>query len=492
MNKLKYKQILYFISVVILLTIVVQGYWTYKNYQSEKKQLITDVQVCLDNAMDAYYTTLAKENTRAYLLDSIPNDSIFMNINIQDFLLEGDSISSSFEELHFEDTSKTKRISILKSTPSDSFNFKFNSNNPKVTYKTIDSIKGVMPKHLEMLTSKIVVSFSEDSLSLNQIDSLLLKELKRKDIHLKYGLFYKNDWEGNQILREDIVDKSELTASTGSSFIMDGSSLQMHYNNNSLTILKRNSISLLISFILVLSIIFCLLYLLKIIQKQKELAEIKNDLIGNITHELKTPLATISVALEGIQNFNSNNDIEKSKKYAEMSKTEIEKLTLMVEKILETATLDSNSLQLNLEETNLVSLVKKVSSINPKFANGKELIFTTKVEECLTNIDRFHFENALNNIIDNALKYGGSIIEVTVEASNSEGIIRIKDNGNNLNKQQASKIFEKFYRVPKGNTHDVKGFGIGLYYSKNIIEKHGGSIEVDVGKGTEFRIVVPK
>lgn len=492
MNNFKYKQILYFISIVILLTIGVQGYWSYKNYQSEKQHFIADIQTCLDNAVDAYYTKIAKENTRSYILDSIPNDSIFMNININNFISEGDSSHRKFEEFHTKDSIGSKRISIIKSSSFDDFNFETNSSNPTIIYKTIDSIKGVLPRHLEMLTSKIVVSFAEDSLSLNSIDSLILNELNRKNINLNYGLYYKDGWGEDQKLRESTIDNSELLATTGSTFIIDGSKLQMHYNNNSLILLKRNSISLFISFLLVSSIVFCLIYLLKIIQKQKELAEIKNDLISNITHEFKTPLATISVALEGIQRFNKNNDPEKSKKYTEMSKTEVDKLTFMVEKLLETATLDSDRLQLNLEETNLVSLVEKVSTINPELTNGKEITFTSKKEEYLVNIDRFHFENALNNIIDNAIKYGGNNIEVSIIASNSEVAINIKDSGKELNKQQASKIFEKFYRVPKGNTHDVKGFGIGLYYSKNIIEKHGGSIGVAVGNGTEFIIQIPK
>ena len=469
-----------------MLTIGVQGYWSYKNYQSEKQHFIADIQTCLDNAVDAYYTKLAKENTRSYILDSIPNDSIFMNISINNFISEGDSLHRKFEKFHTKDSISSKSISIIKSNSFDELNFK-----PTIFYKTIDSLKGVMPRHLEMLTSKIVVSFSEDSLSLNRIDSLILKELNRKKIQLNYGLYYKYGWGEDQKLREATVDNSELLATTGSSFIMDGSELQMHYNNNSLTLLKRNSISLLLSFLLVSSIVFCLIYLLKIIQKQKELAEIKNDLISNITHEFKTPLATISVALEGIQNFNKNNDVEKSKKYVEMSKSEVEKLTLMVEKILETATLDSDNLQLNLEETNLVSLVEKASTINPELTNEKEIIFTSNKKEYLVNIDRFHFENAFNNIIDNAIKYGGNKIEVNINTTNSEAIICIKDNGKELTIQQASKIFEKFYRIPKGNTHDVKGFGIGLYYSKNIIEKHGGSIDVAVMNGTNFKIIIP-
>ena len=342
-----------------------------------------------------------------------------------------------------------------------------------------------------MLTSKIVVSFSEDSLSLDSIDSLLLHELKRKDIPVLYGLSYNSYWNKNQKLRENIINSSLLTASASSSFLMDGSSLEMHFDNITRTVLKRNAISIFISLILVSSIIICLLYLLKIIQKQKELAEIKNDLISNITHEFKTPLATISVALEGIQRFNLENDSEKSKKYAQMSREEVEKLTLMVEKLLETATLDSDNLHLNLQETNLVSILEKAIAIDEDLLNGKSISFSSTSPECIVNVDPFHFENAINNIIDNAIKYGGNAIAISIEQNSSETKIYFKDNGKALSKQQAIKIFDKFYRVPKGNTHDVKGFGIGLYYTKNIIEKHRGTIIVDVKNGTNFTITLP-
>ena len=342
-----------------------------------------------------------------------------------------------------------------------------------------------------MLTSKIVVSFTEDSLSLKKVDSLIHQELLRKDLNVTYGISYKSNWGNDQELRTNVIEASVLKATAGSSFLLDGSALLMHYNNTTLIILKRNATSLLLSFLLVTSIIICLLYLLKIIQKQKELAEIKNDLISNITHEFKTPLATINVALEGIQRFNLENDSEKSKKYAEMSRTEVEKLTLMVEKLLETATLDSNSLHLNLEKINLVSLLEKAANIEEDMLQGKTISLTTNLEECLLKMDRFHFENAINNILDNAIKYGGDKIEIGIQKNNLEVIISIMDHGNELSKQQSLKIFEKFYRVPKGNTHDIKGFGIGLYYTKNIIEKHGGTVGVNIKNGTEFIIRIP-
>ncbi len=491
MNNHKYKQILYFISIVILLTLCVQGYWSYKNYLSEKRQLITDVQVSLDNAVDSYYTQLAKENTLSYISDSIPSDSLFMGIHLADLISNRDSLEDHLNNIYIKDSSDSKRVSIIKSNASDSFSFEYSSDKPKILFKNLDGKKGNIPKHMEMLTSKIVVSFTEDSLSLKRVDSLIHQELLRKDLNVTYGISYKNNWGKDQKLRSDIIDSSVLKASAGSSFLLDGSSLLIHFNNTTLIILKRNATSLLLSFLLVSSIIICLLYLLKIIQKQKELAEIKNDLISNITHEFKTPLATINVALEGIQRFNLENDSEKSKKYAEMSRAEVEKLTIMVEKLLETATLDSDSLHLKLEETNLVNLLEKATTIDNDMLQGKTISLKTNADECLQKVDRFHFENAINNILDNAIKYGGDKIEVGIQNNNSEIIISIKDHGNELTKPQSLKIFEKFYRVPKGNTHDIKGFGIGLYYTKNIIEKHGGTVAVDIKNGTEFIIRIP-
>jgi two-component system phosphate regulon sensor histidine kinase PhoR len=117
--------------------------------------------------------------------------------------------------------------------------------------------------------------------------------------------------------------------------------------------------------------------------------------------------------------------------------------------------------------------------------------FENEDSEIFYNVDVFHFENALNNVIDNAVKYGGNTIDVSVRKKDHSVEINIHDNGNSLSEQHKKNIFEKFYRVPKGNTHDVKGFGIGLYYTRKIVEKHDGKIELDLKQGTNFKIVLP-
>lgn len=217
----------------------------------------------------------------------------------------------------------------------------------------------------------------------------------------------------------------------------------------------------------------------------------KNDLISNITHEFKTPISTVKVALEGIQNFNIENDPAKTKNYLQVSNNQLDKLQLMVEKLLETSTLDSDELQLEKEPVDLVALLQELVQKHQNLAPEKELIFQNEKSSITASVDIFHFENAINNILDNAVKYGGEKIEAKITSEAKQVRIQISDNGNSLNKAQEAKVFEKFYRVPKGNLHNVKGFGIGLYYTKKIVEKHGGSIVLDLKETTQFKINLP-
>jgi two-component system phosphate regulon sensor histidine kinase PhoR len=164
----------------------------------------------------------------------------------------------------------------------------------------------------------------------------------------------------------------------------------------------------------------------------------------------------------------------------------------MVEKLLETATLDSDNLQLNTDETDIVDLVKSLVNRYQMQYSNKSLEFESTVDELIIPIDVFHFENAVNNVIDNAIKYGGDTILVHIKKHPRTTEIVISDNGNSLTKPHKDKIFEQFYRVSKGNTHNIKGFGIGLYYTKKIIEKHGGTIQLELNKNlTTFKIVLP-
>jgi two-component system phosphate regulon sensor histidine kinase PhoR len=277
-----------------------------------------------------------------------------------------------------------------------------------------------------------------------------------------------------------------------STFLRADENFKLFYKNPKIEALKRSSTGILLSLILSIIIIMSLFFLLKTINKQKELAEIKNDLISNITHEFKTPIATVSIAIEAIESFNVLNDADKTQKYLKMSSAQLKKLHQMVEKLLETAALDSESLLLKRENIDVVELLDVLVNKHQTINAEKELNFLSNVDKKNINIDIFHFENAVSNLIDNAIKYGGNKIEVSLNAVFNNIEIIVSDNGNGIEKHQQEKIFDKFYRVPKGNTHNIKGFGIGLYYSKKIIEKHHGNIQLVINnKNTIFKIILP-
>lgn len=171
-----------------------------------------------------------------------------------------------------------------------------------------------------------------------------------------------------------------------------------------------------------------------------------------------------------------------------MSNQQVDKLNLMVEKLLETATLDSDQLNIEKEPTDLVHLIEQVCEKYAMIAENCRI--ETKLDDIgLELVDPFHFENAVANLIDNAVKYGGDLVEVALHKLENGFEITVTDNGEGIAKQQQDLVFEKFYRIPKGNIHNVKGFGIGLYYSKKIIEKHGGQLTLSSQPGkTVFKI----
>jgi signal transduction histidine kinase len=217
----------------------------------------------------------------------------------------------------------------------------------------------------------------------------------------------------------------------------------------------------------------------------------KNDLISNITHEFKTPITTVSTALEGIKNFNAINDKDKTTRYIDISNQQLKKLEIMVEKLLETASLETDKIILNKESTDLVELLRSNIEKHQMNSIGQNFNFNSDFEELSIKADVFHLENAISNILDNAVKYGGNWVEIFLKTKNDKVLISIEDNGKGIEKREREKIFDKFYRIQKGNIHDVKGFGIGLYYSKKIIEKHDGTIELAVNSKTIFKITLP-
>ncbi|MDG2194943.1 MAG: HAMP domain-containing sensor histidine kinase [Polaribacter sp.] len=481
MNSKRYHWILYLISFTILATIAVQVFWNYKNYQQNKQRVLNEIQISLDTAIEEYFADITKNSTIAFV--DISDDSVMSKEKANAFLKK-----INFDTL-FKPTSN-KKIKKPK------IEFEYFKNIKPNSISSISIFKGKEADSigsLKSLTNKIVISISRDSIEFNKLNPYFEKQLNRKHISLPFGfIHYKGNTIKGKHSPKNTTWKGDIKMFSKSTYLKSNEKLELLINNPSKEALKRSLTGIFLSLLLSLAIISCLFYLLHIINKQKELAEIKNDLISNITHEFKTPITTVSAALEAIRSFNVISDQEKTKKYLSISTSQLKKLNVMVEKLLETATLDSEKLLLKKEHINIVELVQKVALKEEFITTKKNIVFHSSKEEIAVHIDSFHFENAISNLIDNAIKYGGDNIEVHISSVLNTIEISVADDGKPIEKNQQEKIFEQFYRIPKGNTHDVKGFGIGLYYTKKIIEKHGGQITIVPNTTyTIFKISMP-
>ncbi len=509
MNDSRYRWMLYLITTVIIGTIAIQVYWNYKNYLANKQQFINEVQTSLDNAVNTYYANLAERNTIGIIMDEGSQENIFSENGAFDSIMgQLDFTAKGIKGMDSLLINRPEGVSVFTGNAADSLLVTINNDHrvngvsrdvklKRIVTSKQDSIK---QQNYNVLTSKVIISMTQDSLDLKNIDSLLKIELSRKQLNLKYGLSYKDSLKQKPhvaIIKSynsntDSLPQAFLSTLSRSEFLPKDSTLKIKFDNTTKQILLRSSLGILLSTLLVLAVISSLFYLLKIIRQQKELAEVKNDIISNITHEFKTPIATISVALESIKNFKVIENKQKTERYLDMSSEQLSKLNIMVEKLLETATLDSENLNLNKEEVNLTDLLSTVVNKHQLQIDKKSISTNFDEKNVLAQVDVFHFENAINNLLDNAIKYGGDMITVANDQAGNKKIITISDNGNTLTKANKERIFEKFYRIPKGNTHDVKGFGIGLYYTKKIIEKHGGTIQLELKNGwTIFKISIP-
>lgn len=237
-------------------------------------------------------------------------------------------------------------------------------------------------------------------------------------------------------------------------------------------------------------------YSINVILKQKRLSDIKNDFINNMTHELKTPISTIGLSSEMLLKgtISEKEDIQR---YAGVIFKENKRLQNQVERVLNIAKLDKEKIELEREKISLHELIAEASDIfefNQLIHEGK-INLALNAEQDIIFADTVHFGNIIYSLIDNAVKYCDNKPEITITTGNErKGILlEIADNGIGIKREHLKMIFDKFYRVSTGNVHDVKGFGLGLYYVKLVVEAHKGTIEVKsiVGKGTSFKIWLP-
>ena len=250
--------------------------------------------------------------------------------------------------------------------------------------------------------------------------------------------------------------------------------------------------------IIVILVLLFFGYTVTVILKQKRLSEVKTDFINNMTHELKTPISTIGLSSEMIMRSDVSEESEKIQKYAGIIFKENKRLENQVERVLNIAKLDKDEINLKKEDFDLHELLQEAKDTLELGINGKTVTINLDLKASSSNIhvDPVHITNVIYNLLDNATKYCKNDPVITIQTSNDrKGITMIiEDNGIGIKREDLKMIFDKFYRVPTGNIHDVKGFGLGLYYVKKILLEHNCSINVKstLGASTTFTVFFPQ
>lgn len=281
----------------------------------------------------------------------------------------------------------------------------------------------------------------------------------------------------------DIIEKSDY--------------LLLHFPGVKTFLLKSISLLLIISFLFTLIIILTFFFTIYVIIKQKKISEIKSDFINNMTHEFKTPLATISLSVDSINNPKVIGEKDKIRFYTGIIKEENKRMNSQVEKVLQMSLLEKKDMKLKIHSIEVHQFIEEAIKNISILINEKKGKIESRLNASETNInaDEVHFMNIIYNLLDNAIKYCTKNPEIVISTRNKKGNISIivRDNGIGINKENQKKIFDKMYRVPTGNIHNVKGFGLGLSYVNIVVKEFGGTISVrsEPGTGSEFELLLP-
>jgi two-component system phosphate regulon sensor histidine kinase PhoR len=354
---------------------------------------------------------------------------------------------------------------------------------------------------------KIHKIYLEDRPIEERIDSTFLDELLRATIAetgIKYAI--KNSNKG----REEIIfgNKDYNPSKKKNEFFQrlftsdfTGSQpnyLYIYFPKRSGYLLRQTGLSIIPTVILTAFLIGIFVYTIMVIFKQKKLSIIKNDFINNMTHELKTPISTISLASQMLQDGSISNTPAMIEHISKVINQESKRLSYQVEKVLQMAVFNEGKLKFKFKEFDVNQMVKNVVGnfeLRVKNKNGT-LHANINGETLMVNGDEVHITNVIFNLLDNAVKYSKEFpeIEVSTESKKEYVVISVRDKGIGIPKEHLEQIFDRFYRVPTGNVHNVKGFGLGLSYVKKIVDSHEGKIKVEstLNKGTKFSILLPQ
>jgi signal transduction histidine kinase len=326
---------------------------------------------------------------------------------------------------------------------------------------------------------------------------VIYNNVKKADTLFAEKPFIENKMYGNLASLDDAFLIRNYVGTTSSNSLQSNykllteDSLYVSVKNWELIVLKRMSLILILAFASILTLIIIFVVTIKSLIKQKKISDIKTDFINNITHELKTPLTTLSVSTKILERKEvKENDLLYNQLIQTINRQN-ERLQNLIDQVMSNS-LGFEEIELNKEKIKANSFLKTIVD-DFKMAHPSIGIQTDFHNEMQLNLDAFHLTTAITNVLENAVKYGAQTIFISTELQDNEFKISIKDDGIGIPKNKQSLLFDKFYRVEQGNIHNAKGLGLGLYYVDQIIKAHKGTIKLvsDLGKGTQFILSIP-
>ena len=354
------------------------------------------------------------------------------------------------------------------------------------------------------ISSNYYVVNTEASIDAGDLEHFLRKELEALSLHedFEYGIYDCSSQEmvyGNYCDFDNLNSNPVPTKKTESLPEVDKFTYYfgVTFPNRKSHLMEEIQFSIFFSVISLITILF-FIYALTVILRQRRLSQMQKDFINNMTHEFKTPISTIKISSNV---FLKNEEIQKDERllrYANIINEQNNRLNNQVEKVLQIARLESDSFDLKKEEINVNTLLENiVKSEEIKITQlGGHISMNLQSKDSIIEADKLHLTNIIHNLLDNAIKYCKTAPEISIETRDLENKIelRITDKGIGIKKEFMPQIFQKFYRVPTGDVHNIKGFGLGLFYVKNICKAHGWKIEAksEEGEGTEFRITTQR
>jgi len=471
------------ISTIILIA-AFQCYWINRLYNDEWQNLKKETDITFRDVVYRLQLQRFKKDT-TFFKKGVPDNLFVLDVM--------DSVKGKFFDSVIEQhTGKQRQVTIsVIDKHHDSIN------DAEYIRQDVDSFN--MPLAAPGDAPRIVKYFSNngslnDSLLVRQIDSAFKTELLKNAITVPFTV---KSFSGKEEEMHTGIRPHELKTNFTFVGLSQARAYQAEFASPVSYILNKIKLPIFFSILLIAITCLSFIFLYRNMLTQRRLAVIKNEFISNITHELKTPIATVTVAVEALRNFNAIRDPEKTKEYLDISATEMQRLSLLVDKVLRLSMFESSDIELKKENFDLSQLTEEIiATMRLQFDKaGANVTLTKEGSRFDFEADRLHITSVIYNLLDNALKYSKEKpkIGVTLTSLEEYAELCVKDNGIGIAPEYKQKIFEKFFRVPNDGHHDTKGYGLGLSYVNQVVRQHMGFIEVDseLGKGSSFCVKLP-